>query len=209
MHRVCFTLFLMFFSITPVAAVTFNEADLDGGDLSDNFQNPTVIGPGFDSVTAIRNGSEQFDFFVFTNLPTGSQQIDFQIVPNTPVGDTEFSFNAGGNPRVSFDPFQFEFDGDSLGNAQIVFNDQEETLSFLTPEDFEGVLYVSFNFTNGTNIRLNVQGFTEIPLPAGSVLLLTGIAAFARLARCQGRKNRKKADASQPAASATAIEITP
>ncbi len=174
----------------PAVAVTFNEAtDAPGGNFSDDFEAPTEIGAGFDMISFTRTGTEDFDFFVFTDLPAGAQEIDFFFAPLTPV-DGDNQFNAGGALRVSLVPFMFSsFAGDVVGGQVVLtINQTEETRSFTTPDDFDGQLFFSFNFTNGTNIGIDVSApsnaSTEvIPLPASLVLLVSGLAGLGLLRR--------------------------
>ncbi|MEM8790296.1 MAG: hypothetical protein AAGE80_01665 [Pseudomonadota bacterium] len=188
MRALAICVVLCVFSVTSAGAVTFNEADpalVPGGDFSNDFANPTVIGPGFDSSTSARGVNDPADFFVFTAFPPGEQTISFLFEPETPVGPTEFGFNAGGELLVGFEPFTGPFNGTSLGNFQLTFNSLSAETEFLTPIDFEGTLFIAFNFTNGTNISLSVQGppATIIPLPPGLLLLLMGLLGLGAIRR--------------------------
>lgn len=169
------------------SAVTLDEADLPDGDFSDDFLNPTEIPSGVDLVTGARNGTEDFDYFVFTGLPSGIQLIEFDFAPATPLAPDEFSFNAGGGLRFDFDGFSNPFDGIFAGQATIGFFNQAASLVIETPDSFDGDLFVSFNFTNGENLAYNItlpsSSNAVVPLPASLPLLALGVLATGLIAR--------------------------
>lgn len=191
--------FLIFVLCTLALAVssqaaTLTESDVNGG-FSNDFRNPTVVGPGIDLITGgLSTGgggsvADEFDFLQFTNLQPGAQTVSFTFSLAVPSGFTGF-IGAGGTVRVKTDPFEFSAFEGTAQQFQLSFNSfnpagstPTQTLSFDLGSSFAGPeLFVNVRTTNATQpfsfgVAVPGNAIAPVPLPATGWLMMFGLAA--------------------------------
>jgi hypothetical protein len=177
---------------TSATAATLNESDAPGGAFGSSWANPTEVGAGFDAVAGTGAGNA-FDNFVFTALPSGRQTLSFAF--QAPAG-IDYSYSAGGQLLWSTEPFRYGWDGKQVGSGfQLGHWQPQTTVDLELGDDFSGKLFLALNFTHGSSLAYNISvpsnavagpgEAAPVPLPAGLLLIGTGIAALgaARLRR--------------------------
>jgi len=178
-------------------AATLTESSVSGGAFGGAWNSLTTVDAGFDAISG--TGSQnQFDNFVFT-LPAGHQTLSFDF---TAPSSYDHSYSAGGQILYSTTPFRWGWDGAYAQNAiQMDYYKPKQSFTLDLADFAGGSLYLALNFTHG-NLAYNVAvpgnalagGPTPapVPLPAGLVLLGTGIAALGGMA---ARRRRSAAAA--------------
>lgn len=167
----------------PTLAATLNEADVPGGAFSPSWSSPTEVGAGFDAISGT-GSSGVFDNFVFTALPSGAQTLNFAF--SAPAGHGD-SYSAGGEVYYSNSAFRWGWDGSKAGVVQLSHAKPTSSFNLSLGDNFSGLLYLAMNFTHG-NLSYNIAvpsnaAISPVPLPAGLVLMGTGVVALLGLRR--------------------------
>jgi len=169
------------FGASVAAAATLNEASVPGGAFGSSWDNLTAVAAGYETISG--TGSQnQYDNFVFT-LPAGHQSLTFDF---TAPSVFDHSYSAGGSILYSTTPFRSGWDGTVAAGVDVNGLDPRRGFT-LDLADFQGGnLYLALNFTYGADLAYNIAvpgnaiaAPAPIPLPAGILLLGTGIAALA------------------------------
>lgn len=167
-------------------AATLNEADVPGGAFGSSWSSLTEVGAGYEIVSG--TGSQNaFDNFVFAGLPAGAQKLTFSF---SAPADIDWSYSAGGRVLWSTEAFRWGYDGKDVGSGfQLGKWQPSQTLTLDLGDSFTGKLFLALNFTHGkdiaytigapSNVALPPAGeVAPVPLPAGLLLIGTGIAAL-------------------------------
>ncbi len=172
----------------PAGAATISELSQPGGNFSNSWTAPSVIGNGFDIVQGT-GGANNYDILAFTGMAPGAQTVTLTFTAPSGIG---WSYAAGGNVLYSTQPFQWAWDGTTAGSVSIGYATPTQTLSFNLGPGFGGALYLGLYFTYGQNLGYtvslpgNAAPPPAVPLPASAWLLgavLAGGAAAARRTR--------------------------
>lgn len=147
-------------------ASTLAEADVKGGEYSSNFNSPTAIEAGIDTLMGI-GGVASDDYFVFTGLKSGAQEIVLSFAAPKDYGD---SYSAGGAVLFANAPFRYEWDGKQVrGGIQVDQRKPGQTMKLSLDDAFTGSLYLALNFTHGADLRYSVfapsNGFAQGSIP--------------------------------------------
>lgn len=173
----------------PAGAATISELGLPGGDFSDSWAAPSVIGSGFDLVQGM-GGANNYDILAFTGMAPGAQTVTLTFAAPSGIG---WSYAAGGNLLYSTQPFRWAWDGATAGVVSIGYANPSQTLSLALGSGFTGTLYLGLYFTYGQNLGYtvslpgNAAPPPAVPLPASAWLLGTALAAGAARARAKRR----------------------
>jgi hypothetical protein len=177
---------------STATAATYAEADAPGGAYGSRWNAPTEIGNGFDAVTG--TGSQNvFDNFVFTGLPSGAQTLRFTFTAPATAG---YAYSAGGAILYDKQPFDYGWDGTYAANVQIDYWTPSRTYELALADSFTGRLFLSLNFTHGSELAYTIavpsnapsSSPSAVPLPAGAPLIAAGVAALAGLRLRRRRK---------------------
>ncbi|GMG81333.1 hypothetical protein LNKW23_05460 [Paralimibaculum aggregatum] len=148
-------------------AATYNEST--DGDVSNAFGAPTAIPAGIDLITGTIFGGDS-DYFVFPDLPDGVQTLT--------VTFTAPNFDGSLNVLAKDSPFTGAFDGFlASANPQ---NNVPLVINIPTTAGFTAPLYVGFVGNSGSAsysfaVPSNPAASGDVPLPAGGLLLVSGI----------------------------------
>lgn len=199
---------LMLGAGTMAAASTLTPTDV-GGSYSTDYQSPTVVGAGYDTITGTTNGN-QFIELEFSALPAGAQTLTFTFsAPASTVvqgtgGDWSY-YGAGGSVLYSVgSPFAYgPWGGTTLGSYSVnnsSLSSLSQIVTLALDSSFSGgALYVGLNTTYGSNLNFSIGApsnavattpvtpVSTVPLPAGVLLLGGGVALLAGL----GRRSRR------------------
>lgn len=186
--------------MTAVAAqaTTLTEASVPGGAFGGAWNSLTTVGAGYEALSGSGN-QNQYDNFLFTDLRAGRQTLTFDFT--APAG-YDHSYSAGAAILTSVTPFRWGWDGAYAKTVQVDYYKPTQSFTLDLGDDFRGgSLYLALNFTHGANLayRIGVPGNAPampqtpspapVPLPAGFVLLGSGIAALGAL----GARRRRTA----------------
>ena len=169
----------------PAGAATITELSLPGGDFSNSWSAPSLIGPGFDLVQGT-GGANNYDILAFTGMAPGAQTVTLTFAAPSGIG---WSYAAGGNLLYSTQPFRWAWDGATAGVVSIGYANPSQTLSLALGPGFGGTLYLGLYFTYGQNLGYtvslpgNAAPPPAVPLPASAWLLASVLAASATAAR--------------------------
>lgn len=169
----------------PAGAATITELSLPGGDFSNSWSAPSLIGPGFDLVQGT-GGANNYDILAFTGMAPGAQTVTLTFAAPSGIG---WSYAAGGNLLYSTQPFRWAWDGATAGVVSIGYANPSQTLSLALGPGFGGTLYLGLYFTYGQNLGYtvslpgNAAPPPAVPLPATAWLLASVLAAGATAAR--------------------------
>ncbi|WP_413864914.1 hypothetical protein, partial [Albidovulum sp.] len=169
----------------PAGAATINELSLPGGDFSNSWAAPSVIGTGFGLVQGT-GAANNFDILAFTGMAPGAQTVSLTFTAPSGIG---WSYAAGGNVLYSTQPFRWAWDGTTAGAVSIGYANPSQTLSLALGPGFGGTLYLGLYFTYGQDLGYadslpgNAAPPPAVPLPASAWLLRGALAAGAAAAR--------------------------
>jgi hypothetical protein len=175
----------------PAGAATISELSLPGGDFSDSWAAPSVIGTGFDLVQGT-GAANNFDILAFTGMAPGAQTVSLTFTAPSGIG---WSYAAGGNVLYSTQPFRWAWDGTTAGAVSIGYANPSQTLSLALGPGFGGTLYLGLYFTYGQDLGYavslpgNAAPPPAVPLPASAWLLGGALAAGAGAARRARRRS--------------------
>lgn len=142
---------------------TMQPGDAPGGAYSNNWRNPTPVGPGYAGVEGT-GGWPNSLYFVFTDLPDGIQTLEFEF--SYPEGVAPIYW-AGGTVIAREAPFRWAWDGTRVGDFQINPIQRTMTLSMTTGAGFQGTLYVGLLFTYGSQVGFRINVPSNVPDPGG------------------------------------------
>ena len=160
-------------------AVTVSEGAI--GEFSSDPLAPHVVSAGTTQITGSGTVNE-YDIFRIDGLASGAQDITFLFSSSASATN---SYAAGGTILYDTTPFTGPWSGTVLGSfgAFGVGGTGTQTLSL--DALFSGPLYLGLNFTYGADLsyQITLPTTNSVPLPAGGLLLLTGVACAAGLSR--------------------------
>lgn len=168
---------------------TLNELSVAGGDFSDAWSAPTVIGNGYDTIAGTGAGNN-FDMLAFTGLSSGAQRLTFDF---SAPAVRDWSYSAGGALLYSTQPFRWGWDGVWAGTFQTSYWTPNAQVTLDLGPAFAGTLYVGLYFTHGSNLAYTISApgnalvapppVASVPVPASAIVLLGGLAALGGLRR--------------------------
>lgn len=193
LSRVAASVVLMLNWSAPAGAVTIQESSVPGGDFSNAWATPSVIGNGFDLVQGTGAGNN-YDILALTGMTPGAQSVTLTFAAPSGI---DWSYAAGGSLLYSTTPFRWGWgwDGTNFGSVFLSYLTPVQTVTLDLDQSFGGTLYLGLYFTFGQDIgyRISLPGnLASVPLPAGA-LLLSGALAAAGVVRGAGRPKRRKA----------------
>ncbi|PIL19390.1 hypothetical protein P775_14710 [Puniceibacterium antarcticum] len=183
------------------AASTVQETSVSGGDYSGEWQKPTVIGFGSDSIVGTWSQGNDYDILALTGLTKGAQDITLTFSPITGTTYSD-SFSAGGNVFWKTSPLQYSgWEGTPLGSIGIQKEKfyTPQTLTLSLDSSFGGELYLQLYGTYGS-LQYNISApgnaslaskptiASAVPLPAGIFLMFGGLAVLGGVAATRRRK---------------------
>lgn len=175
----------------PASAVTINEGSFTGGDFGDSYKAVTLIGNGYDTITATMEGTKKNnnDLFAFTSLAPGAQTITFSFAAPAGVG---YSFASGGSIYYSTQPFRWDWDGTFAGSFSLGYHNQTGTVSIPLASNFSGAIYLAvYGWGSSIGYTVSAPGnapVNPVPLPAPAFLLAGAVAGLAALGRRRARR---------------------
>lgn len=182
----------------PVAGSVVTEAD---GQFSKHWKDPTVIGPGVDTILGTAEKQNGHEFLALTGLASGAQTLSFEFTAPSWALMSD-SYSAGGQILWSTDPFRSNWDGAGVGSYQLSRWTPRTALDLVLGEGFTGTLYLGIYFTHGKDVawRLSApsaaarggqpEAAAVVPLNATAGYALAGLALLATLG-LWGRSRRE------------------
>lgn len=173
----------------PAGAATVSELSFPGGDFSDSFSAPSMIGAGIDLVQGT-GAANNYDILAVTGMMPGAQTVTLGFSAPSGIG---WSYAAGGNVLYSTRPFQWAWDGTTAGVVSIGYANPTQSLTLALGPGFTGTLYLGLYFTYGQDLGYtvslpgNAAPPPAVPLPASAWLLAGGLALGAGLRRAKRR----------------------
>jgi hypothetical protein len=169
----------------PASAATINEGSFSGGDFSNKFKSPTLIGYGYDTVTGATDGGngQNNDIFAFSSLNPGAQSLTLTFAAPTNIGLT---FSSGGSIYYSTQPFGKNKGGTLAGSFSVDFFSRTSSVYIPLASNFSGALYIGiYGWGPSISYSVSVPGNAPpaVPLPAAGLLLggaVVGLGAFGR-----------------------------
>ena len=190
----CSAAVLLTLSVASAEAATILESDLAGGDFSNSWSAPTVIGNGYDLIQGTGDGNN-FDILAFTGMAFGAQTVTLTF--SAPVGIGP-SYAAGGSILFSAQAFRWGWDGQSAGTFFTSLGTPTQTASINLDSSFGGSLYLGLYFTFGQNLSYSVSlpgnaTPPSVPLPASVGLLAGALAGFGAMRASRRAKRHDSA----------------
>lgn len=157
---------------------TLAESDLPGG-FSASYAAPTAIGTGVTTITGTLQ-AHVYDYFVFTGLPAGAQTLTFDFAVPTVPGR---NFVANGGVNYSTAPFTGRNAGVKFANIKLSTRILTDQVTLTLDQAFTGPLYLAVYLNVGAGVPYQISApsnaiATPVPLPAGGVLLLSGLGGL-------------------------------
>lgn len=164
-------------------AAILDEATMPDGAFGGGWAAPAEVGPGVETVFGT-GGANAYDTLVFTGLPAGAQTITLAF--RAPEA-RDAAYSAGGSVLFDDEPFDYAWDGTTVGPVQVDDRNPEVRLSLTLDDDFGGTLYLALNFTHGADLAWTISAPSNlvlpavVPVPAGILLIGGAIASLAAL----------------------------
>lgn len=203
----------------PAAGSVVTE---DEGQFSRHWKEPTVIGPGVDTILGTAEKQNGHEFLALTGLAKGAQTLRF--VFSAPASAlTSDSYSAGGQVFWSAGPFGYAWDGTGAGTFQLSRWTPEQALELVLGPDFAGVLHLGIYFTHGRDVAWTLSlpsapapvaedplGTSVVPLSAAAGYWLAGMSLLAALGlRGEGkRRGQRRAVRAEEQGSPTALALS-
>jgi hypothetical protein len=177
----------------PAAAVTINEGSFAGGDFSNAWASPTIIGNGYDTVTGATDGgyTNNNDMLAFTGLAPGAQQVTLTFTAPSGIG---WSYIAGGSVLFSTQPFRWGWDGSYAGAFVNSLSTPTSSVTINLDSSFGGALYLGiYAWGQALGYSVSVPGNAPatpapVPLPAAAGLLGGALAGLGALSRRRAKR---------------------